>query len=700
MTGTPGPQLRRIVIHGHFSQPPREDPWLEEIPRTPRAAPWHDFHERIERECYRAVVSARVLNPEGKIARIVNLTAHMSFDVAPTLLDWLEHHAPTTYRAILDGDRQAVQRTGHGTAIAHPYHHVVLPLASRRDKVTEVRWGIADFRRRFGRAPEGMWLPETAVDDETLDVLAQEGIRFTVLAPHQVRHLPANGMPGRYVTSSGREIAVFLYDGARSHEVSFGPLLSNARVWKADLLDGHTAQAAPQLISIATVGETFGHHHRFSEMALAWVVQELKATPDVALDSFAAVLAAHPPTETVAVVGPSSWSCAHGVGRWRTDCGCREDAAKAPDQSWRVPLRRGLDALRDALHERYVAEATPLFVDPWEARDAYGAVISAGATERDALVATLLVPGLSTAQKVRARELLEMMRDALRMFTSSAWFYDDIGRSMTTQALRYAARAIELAGDDAMERALRVALREALSNDPALGTGEDIWAQQVWPSVSPLVRVAGGLAAAKAFVPGWKDFETRAFDVDVDAARVHLIHRRTGRKHVFDVQVQRRGVADAQSFVHPRPDLDESADPARLAGTVPVLLQDFPERERDAVLHGVRAARQRELAQRLFGEARLAAMALGSPALVDSAVAELDAEVRSLGTGDAEAHVSRASDLVDLLELSGHHLPYEVQSHFARSIRGLAPDARRPFAGLATRLGFAEEFLADWVTWS
>ena len=694
------PTLRRIVIHGHFCQPPREDPWLEEIPRSSRAAPWHDFHEKIERECYRAVVSARVLNPEGKIARIVNLTAHMSFNVGPTLLEWLEHHAPTTYRAMLDGDRQALQRTGHGTAIAQPYHHVILPLATRRDKVTEIRWGMADFRRRFGRAPEGMWLPETAADDETLDVLAQEGIRFTVLAPHQLRTVPANGMPGRYVTASGREIAIFVYDGTRSHNISFGPLLSNARVWKADLLDGQQAQRSPQVITLATVGETFGHHHRFSEMALAWVVQELQASPDVTLCSFAEVLAAHPPTETVALVGPSSWSCAHGLGRWRTDCGCRENAATAPDQSWREPLRRGLDALRDALHERYVSEATPLFVDPWAARDAYGAVVAALAVERDARVATLLAPGLSHAQAIRGRELLEMMRDALRMFTSSAWFSDDIGRSMTTQALRYAARAIELAGDDAMERALRIALREAISNDPALGTGEDIWAQQVWPSVAPLVRVAGGLAAARAFVPGWKEPETRAFDVDVNAARVSLVHRRTGRRHIFDVSVQRRGVADAQSFVHPRPDLDDGAGAGRLAGTVPVFLQDFPERERDAVLHGVRAARQRELAQRLFGETRLAAMALGSPGLVESAVAELDAEVRSIGESSAAAHIARASDLVDLLELSGHHLPYEVQSHFARSIRALAPESRRPFTGLATRLGFSEEFLADWVVWS
>ncbi|MFN0097738.1 MAG: DUF3536 domain-containing protein [Gemmatimonadaceae bacterium] len=697
MTTPVVPAMRRIVIHGHFSQPPREDPWLEEIPREPRAAPWHDFHERIERECYRAVVSARVLNPEGKIARIVNLTAHMSYDVAPTLLEWLEHHSPATYSALLAGDRQARERTGFGTALAHPYHHIILPLASRRDKETEVRWGIADFRRRFGRAPEGMWLPEAAVDDETLEILAQEGIRFTVLAPSQVRSVPANGMPGRYVTATGREIAVFLYDGTRSHNVSFGPMLSNARLWKADLLEGQPAQKAPQAITIATVGETFGHHHRFSEMALAWLVQELALTPDVAMCSFAELLAAHPPTETVTLVGPSAWSCPHGLGRWRSDCGCREDAARAPDQSWRESLRLGLDALRDALHEQYAREAAALFTDPWGARDAYGAVVAAPTAERAAMVDTLLAPELDAPQRVRARELLEMMRDALRMFTSSAWFYDDIGRSMTIQSLRYAARAIEFSGDPELERALRATLRQALSNDPALGTGEDIWAQRVWPSVSPLVRVAGGLSAAQAFVPGWQEPETRAFDVDVKASRVELVHRRTQRRHVFDVSVQRRGVADAQSYVHPRPDLDEAASAARIVGTVPVGVQDFPERERDAVLHGVRAARQRELATRLFGDARLALMALGPPGLIESAVAELESEVRDLSEVDAAARVARASDLMDLLELSGHHLPFDVPSLFARSIRSVPPHARGQFTDLAIRLGFGEEFLAEWT---
>jgi hypothetical protein len=272
------PHTRLVIIHGHFYQPPREDPWLEEIPLQKGAAPWHDWNEKIDRECYRAVVSARVLDGDGKIARLANTLTRMSFDIGPTLFEWMERASPATYAAIIEADRIAVASTGHGNAMAQPYHHVILPLASRRDKVTEVRWGIADFRRRFGREPEGMWLPETAVDDETLDVLAQEGIKYTILAPGQVTNAPAGGAMGRYVTEQGREIAIGIYDGELSHGVAFGRLLTNARVWKAELLAGHERQHAPEIVTIATDGETYGHHHKFSEMALAWLLWELDRT--------------------------------------------------------------------------------------------------------------------------------------------------------------------------------------------------------------------------------------------------------------------------------------------------------------------------------------------------------------------------------------------------------------------------------------
>lgn len=441
------PHTRVVIIHGHFYQPPREDPWLEAIPRQPSAAPWHDWNEKIDHECYRAIVAARVLDENGSIVRVINTLTRMSFDIGPTLFEWMERASPVTYAAILEADRISVERTGHGNAMAQPYHHVILPLASRRDKVTEVRWGTADFRRRFGREPEGMWLPETAVDDETLDVLAQEGIRYTILAPTQVKHVPAGGRMGRYITKKGREIAIGIYNGDLSHGVAFGRLLTNAHVWKAELLRGQERQHGPEIVTIATDGETYGHHHKFSEMALAWLLRELDRTFTVRISNFGEVLELLPPEETIGIVEPSSWSCEHGVERWRSNCGCRIDVSQPPRQEWRAPLREGLVAVRAALDRQFESEGARYFRDPWAARDAYGAVVATDDATREALVGQLLLPQCTMGEKVRARELLEMARDGLRMFTSCAWFFDDIKGLEPAQNLRYAARAIALAGD-------------------------------------------------------------------------------------------------------------------------------------------------------------------------------------------------------------------------------------------------------------
>jgi alpha-amylase/alpha-mannosidase (GH57 family) len=454
--------VRSIVIHGHFYQPPREDPWLNQVAAEPSAAPYHDWNERIERESYRAVVAARLYAPDGRIAQIVNTLASISFNFGATLLEWLEREAPGTYAAVLEADRASRARhAGHGNAIAMPYHHIIMPLASRRDKTTEVRWGIADFRRRFGRDPEGMWLPETAVDPETLDVLAAEGIAFTILAPHQVEQAPADGSAGRYRTPGGRSIALFVYDGPISHDVAFGPLLKDGAAWVARLLaPGKRGESERRLVAVATDGETYGHHHKFGEVTLAWVLREMERRRGARVENFAAFLARHRPEQDVKLVAPTSWSCAHGVERWRADCGCRMAPERPTQQRWRAPLREALDWLAGELHARFEREGGALFADPWAARDAYGA-------DRPA--------------EGRARELLEMERNALRMFTSCGWFFDDIAGIETIQILRYAARAIELAGADVprLEAGVLERLARAQSNDPGEGSGRDVYLNHV-----------------------------------------------------------------------------------------------------------------------------------------------------------------------------------------------------------------------------
>jgi alpha-amylase/alpha-mannosidase (GH57 family) len=398
--------MRSIVIHGHFYQPPRDDPRTGTIPLEPNAAPSHDWNERIERECY---------------APVARSLASLSFDFGPTLLDWMERHAPETYAAVLAADRAG------GNAMAMPYHHVILPLSSRRDKTTEVRWGIADFRRRFGREPEGMWLPETAVDHETLDVLAEEGIRFTVLAPHQVERVPAGGLPGWHHTAGGRRIAIFTYDGPLSHGVAFGPLVNDATAWVDRL-----TSAAGDLVAIATDGETYGHHHKGGDVTLARVLETIET------ENFASFLARRPPEEEVRLVSPSSWSCPHGVERWRAECGCRAAPERATQQRWRAPLRAALE---------------------WLSEEVRAVVQRAGR-----VVPTALEHQLQ------------------RMFTSCGWFFDDIAGIESVIVLRSAARAIELVGPSEaprLEAGLLERLALAPSNDPAVGTGRELYLQRV-----------------------------------------------------------------------------------------------------------------------------------------------------------------------------------------------------------------------------
>jgi len=469
-----------VVFHGHFYQPPREDPVTDRVPREASAAPYHDWNERILAECYRPVTEARILDHEGRIRDVLNTLEWMSWDAGPTLMRWLAREAPSTYARFLEADARTAARTGFGNALAAPYHHVILPLASRRDKVTEVRWGIADFRRRFGREPEGMWLPETAVDMETLEVLAEEEIAFTVLAPGQFAAVPEGGGPGRVRLGRGRSIAVFAYDGPLSHGVAFGSLLGSAAAW-IRAVTARAAEPGTRLVSLATDGETFGHHHPWSDMALAATLTGLEHEGTVRLESFASFLARRPPEEDVVIVEPSSWSCAHGVDRWRADCGCKIAPDRPTQQRWRAVLRDGLDELAQDLHADFEREAGRAFADPWAVRDAYGTVLDGAPEDVAALVRAHAKAGVTDDVLDRASTWLEVERDALRMFTSCGWFFDDLAGLEPLQVLRYAAHALDLLGErgGAREGRLRERLAGTRSNDPREGSGADIWDRRI-----------------------------------------------------------------------------------------------------------------------------------------------------------------------------------------------------------------------------
>ncbi len=479
---------RSVVVHGHFYQPPRENPWTGVVDPEPTAAPFHDWNQRIESECYGPVSKARVLGTDGKVEHRDNLYAAMSFDVGPTLFEWMETSAPATYASILAADRISVARLGHGNAIAMPYHHAILPLASRRDKVTEVRWGIADFRRRFEREPDGMWLPETAADEETLDVLSEAGILFTILAPHQVEAASERGLPLRFRAGRGREIALCIYDAVLAGEIAFGGLIADGALLASRLAPAEASDHA-LIAAVAMDGETFGHHHRFGEMGLGRALRILGERDDVRIENFASFLARNPPVTDAVLVSPTSWSCSHGIERWRADCGCRLAPEAHTSQAWRGSLRDGLEWLAGELHEIFEREGEDLFtVDPWFVRDDYGDVMAESEAKALSFVAASITRRNDGARVERAAELLAMEEAALSMFTSCAWFFDDIARIETIQVLKYAAFAIELSGDAArLESGLLDRIGDVKSNDPAEGTGRDIWRTKVMTGHPELV---------------------------------------------------------------------------------------------------------------------------------------------------------------------------------------------------------------------
>lgn len=511
---------RYICIHGHFYQPPRENPWLEAIEIQETANPYHDWNKRITAECYATNSKSRILDDQKRIESIVNNYAKISFNFGPTLLSWMENEARDVYEAILEADRESRKNfSGHGSAIAQVYNHVIMPLANTRDKTTQILWGIRDFEHRFDRSPEGMWLPETAVDLESLEIMAELGIVFTILAPHQAGRVRLIGEekwqdvePGRVDTSmpyalplpSGRSINLFFYNGPIARAVAFEKLLSNGEFFAQRLMGGfRDGEDRPQLVHIATDGESYGHHHRFGDMALAYALQSIENDQHANLTNYGEYLVHHAPTHEVEIHENTSWSCSHGVERWRSDCGCNTGAHPGWRQTWRSPLRATLDWLRDELVRVYEENAVGLVKDPWAARDDYIGIILERSNEKTgSFITDCAVKSLNDEQRIQLLKLLEMQRHAMLMFTSCGWFFDDLSGIETVQVIQYAARAIQLAQEisgQEVEVPFLERLKEAKSNSPEYGNGLNIYEAIVRPAMADLKKVAAHHAMCSLF---------------------------------------------------------------------------------------------------------------------------------------------------------------------------------------------------------
>ena len=512
-----------LTVHGHFYQPPRENPWLETIELQDSALPFHDWNERIASECYSPNAVSRIVDYNTRILDIVNNYEMINFNIGPTLLSWLEYNAPKTYEKILEADKTSAEKhSGHGNAIAQVYNHMIMPLANEKDKYTQVIWGVRDFQYRFGRIPEGMWLSETAVDHDTLKVLVDCGIKYTVLSPFQARRVRRlendnawhdvqwgtidPGQTYRYFLKDGtdRYIDLFFYDGSISKSVAFEELLRNGEKFMARLRDGLCdARHYDQIVNIATDGESYGHHTMFGNMALSYVLTKKIKETSFILTNYSEFLENHPPVHEVELKEPSSWSCFHGIGRWKEDCGCSTGAGPNWNQKWRKPLREALDWLRDELYIIYEKNAGKYLKDPWKTRNRYIDVILDRKKETIENFCTHETGRkLPPSDIVNVIKLLEMQRHAMLMYTSCGWFFADISGIETIQILKYAARAMQIAGEfqeiNLESRFLEI-LSNAESNVKKFGNGKDIYLKFVKPSIVSVKHVVSHWAISSIF---------------------------------------------------------------------------------------------------------------------------------------------------------------------------------------------------------
>ena len=512
---------RYVCIHGHFYQPPRENPWLEEVELQDSAYPFHDWNMRINEECYRQNAASRILGSDRKIINIVNNYSNMSFNFGPTLFSWLQAHAPDVYEHIIEADRKSKEQfSGHGSAIAQAYNHMILPLANTRDKHTQVQWGIWDFEHRFERKPEGMWLPETAVNIETLEVLAEHGIKFTILSPRQARRIRKTGigrwtdvteknldttMPYTCFLPSGKTIILFFYNGGIANDVAYGGLLHSGKDFADKLMESFTNNNNPaQLVHIATDGESFGHHHRYGDMALAYCLHYIRTNNLAKVTVYSEYLEMYPPTHEVQINENTSWSCAHGVERWKSNCGCAADKAKSGKQQWREPLRNAMDWLRDSCSEQYEKEMVKFCPDPWQIRNDYIKVVcDRSETNVNDFIEHASGKELELPDKIRFLKLMEMVRMEMLMYSSDGWFFDDITGIEAVQVLEYAARAMQLYHEitetDVLDQ-FKAIIVNAPASAPNINNGRDAYEKYVEPVRIDLNRVGAHLALSSVFL--------------------------------------------------------------------------------------------------------------------------------------------------------------------------------------------------------
>jgi alpha-amylase/alpha-mannosidase (GH57 family) len=568
-----------VAIHGHFYQPPRENPWFEAIETEESAQPFHDWNERITFECYRPNAHARIVDGKGQILNIVNNYSLINFNFGPHLLRYLEKKFPSVYQKIVEADRESLRRLGHGNAMMQAYDHIIMPLANEMDRETELLWGMADFEKRFHRKPEAISLPETAVNYPTLRLLAKYGMNYIILNPFQALRVRPFGEKKWIDVSQGRIdptqpyrcfikdasgkkvsdqfIDIFFYDGMIAKEVAFGDLLKDGNVFCDRFAQAYQpSKNRPQLIHIATDGETYGHHKKFGEMALTYALNEGFPSRGFETINYMSFLKRFPPVYEVEIdEGPkgegTSWSCAHGVGRWKEDCGCSTGGKPGWNQKWRGPLREALDILRDELSLIFEREGRKVFKDVWEARNGYiHVILDRSPNNIHRFFNQHGLKHLDEEEKIKGLRLLEMQRHALKMYTSCGWFFADLAGLETILILQHATRAIQLAEEltrQEIEGKFLKRLSEAKSNLPKMGNGDQVYQKRVKPKWITLDKVVNHFAISSLFND--REKEKKIFSYRVERINYERVEKERSLLVLGQVRVTSEIIPEPKEFL-------------------------------------------------------------------------------------------------------------------------------------------------------